>query len=444
MRQASESSLGGSFVGDAARQELGESLAAKGRQLADQAAPGTAATPESAGASIAAKLTKEQAGHQQLADAAYDYFRSFEADPANTKTVQVGTRQVKGVDPNTYQPVTQTVPITKDVPLPADVTPVKDALRPIYNEMVQFWEPARRYSSPGFQAIESILKGPDVVPASIAEKGLGGLKQLARDGTGANAGLAKFVIPQLQDIVDHAAAQAGPDAVTALQQGRSLAARSFDIQGLVDDLRKEPVQAFNQLTMANDAGVNYLRSVASEAPGEMPKIGRAFVENLMDSATAEGGFNKAGTVFNGWEKLGPETKQILFPNPGLRSSLNNFFQVAKMTAEQANPSRTALSLHGLGQGALLVTNPVAGVAYTLGSAGLVKLLYSPAGVRALTNGLKVPLGNPAAAAMAAGQIIKLAGKDAQPVSAQQQYPAAAQTTGQSPQIAPFATALPLP
>jgi hypothetical protein len=63
----------------------------------------------------------------------------------------------------------------------------------------------------------------------------------------------------------------------------------------------------------------------------------------------------------------------------------------------------------------MFTNPATGIPLAIGAGALSKMLHSPAGVRALTNGLKLPLRAPAAA-MTAGQIMNMAGSDVHPVS----------------------------
>ena len=447
-RQAGESTVGGSVVGGIAKHQLGEALAAKGGELAEAAYPGAAVNPESAGAAARGGVERTIAKLRGQADDAYEEFRSAAEDPANARTVQTGTKTIESpIRDATGNPTTQTVPVTENIAMPVDVRAIKARLAPIAEEMKTWMEPARRNASAGYQAIQSILQGPDFLPADVAEKGLGGLKAMSREAPSAdlrnvNQGLAAGVVGDLQNQIDTAVAQtAGGQALQQLRNGRRINAAKMDAADVLGKLRDEPVQLFNQLTWANDAGIEQLRNVAKLAPEQMPKLGRAYIENLMDTATREGGLQKAGSIFNKWQNVGPETKKILFKDPAQVEALDKFFQVAKMAAEQANPSKTALSLHSLGQGAVLIQNPALGTAYALGQAGLVKLLYSPAGVRALTQGLTVPLGNRAASAMAAGQILRLAGNDA--VRLPQGAPAtAAQSTGQSQQSAPLATVLP--
>jgi hypothetical protein len=320
------------------------------------------------------------------ANALYGKFRDAELDPANIKTVQTSTRQVNtGMLDAKGNPITKTVPVTEDIPLPADVTSIKAQIKPIYDEMTQWWDPAKRNASAGYQAMQSILNGPDVVPASQAEAGLSGLKTLAREGTGRSAGVAKFIVPKLQQIVDDAAAQGGPDVVSALQEGRKAAARQF----ATDTLTK-----------------------------------------IFDKGKAEGGFNRQAGIWQDYQRArGDLAKQL----PASQvADLDKFFLGAKKLAENPNPSGTATTLISMHSGGLIFTHPATGVPVTLGAGALSALLHSPAGVRALTQGIRLPLSAPGAA-LAAGQILKLAGQKptAFPVAAQNdQTPQTDTPTGQ--------------
>jgi hypothetical protein len=51
---------------------------------------------------------------------------------------------------------------------------------------------ADRNASAGYRAVEKIMNGPDYIPASEAEVGLGGLKAMGRGGSGRSQGIAKF------------------------------------------------------------------------------------------------------------------------------------------------------------------------------------------------------------------------------------------------------------
>jgi hypothetical protein len=357
-------------------------LRTEAADLANRAYP-TPVVPEQAGASLRNNLGQAAAQRGQEAETSYNTFRQLE----------------------------------QQNPMPVDISDIKQKLAPIYREMQTWMQPALRNASAGFQAVKSILEGPDVIPASQAEIGLGGLKALAREGAGRNAGLAKFVVPQLQNEIDGTVAARDPHALIELRAGRSAAAAQYGTQAILDDIRTEPVQAFNQMTYAKDAGIDMLRTVSKEAPGEMRKLGRAWLENAFEKAQQEGGFGHSAQLYQNWENLGPETKRLLF-NARHVADLDKFFLGAKKLADNPNPSGTAVLGISAGTGALLL-HPQTGVPLILGAGAVSKMLPSPAGVQALLNGLQVPLKG-AGAAMAASQILKAAGDDVQPAQQQPQ------------------------
>jgi hypothetical protein len=74
-----------------------------------------------------------------------------------------------------------------------------------------------------------------------------------------------------------------------------------------------------------------------------------------------------------------------------------------------------LTMQGLtstSTGGMLLTNPPTGALMLLSPYVVSKMLNSPRGIRALTQGLHVPLGSPAAASIAASKILSIAGQDA--------------------------------
>jgi hypothetical protein len=95
---------------------------------------------------------------------------------------------------------------------------------------------------------------------------------------------------------------------------------------------------------------------------------------------------------------------MLFKDPAYIKDLDNFFMLAKKIGESPNPSGTAHTVLVAGQTGLLVTNPLTGAASIVGTAALSKLLHSAAGVRLLTKGFQVPVGNPAAATAIFGDL----------------------------------------
>lgn len=378
-------------------------------------APGPAVTAENAGKAVSDALEQKIADLHDEANTHYSKLRTIENDPANLKTVttQQPTNQV------TSSGQVVTVPISKDVPLPVDMRPVKTALQPIYDRLKQTMPIAQQQASVGLKALENIMDGDDHVPASIADQNLSAIKSIARTDNpnlrNISQGTAAKAVSTLENAVQQAFAKGGPDATAALQDGRAATKAKYAVADVLDGLKDEPVQTFNKLTAPKDANIKLLRSVAQHAPDVMPDVGRAYVENLLDTATAEGGFQKGGTVLNKWNALGPETRKILFKDPAVADRLDNFFLLAKRAGEVANPSKTAYVAQLVPTGVLLATNPAAGASVLLGNAAVSRLLFSSAGSKLLTKAMTVPKLNTALAASTASQLLKLVGDGAVPV-----------------------------
>jgi hypothetical protein len=440
IQKAADTTPIGAAVARGAAKQTTAALQAESDALATRTHP-QPIVPEQAGEGVSTSLRQKMQGFHATADTAYDDFRKIEADPANVQSVQQGTKEVPVLNAqgNPIPGQTRTVPVMEDVPLPTDVRGIKMMLAPLVAQMDKWMEPAKRNVSAGYTAAKSLLNGPDYIQASVAEDGLGGMKDLAREGEGRNAGIAKLIAMRLQGEVDKAVGAANdPRALQALQDGRSATADAYGVKGILKQLRDEPVQAFQQMTWAKDAGIDRLRQVAQEAPAEMPKVGRAWLEDLFTKAQAEGGFGGADGMYRKWQTLGPETKKILFQNdPGLVSDLDKFFLGAKKLAENPNPSGSGVLTVATSSGALIVTHPAVGIPLAIGAGALSKMMHTRAGVQLLTRGLRMPMSAPARA-ITAGQILKMAGGDVTPVS----LPKAADATDPNQPNGPLATARP--
>jgi len=392
---------GGSVVGGIMERGTTRGLQRVAGELADQAHP-QVMVPESAGADIRGALEARVTAGKAQANAGYALRDAAEADPRNLKTVQ------QGVDP-------QGNPITADVPLPVDMTGLKARVAPIFKQMSEdpYWTVTRQQGSTGYKAVETIINGPDYVSPSQAEKLLSAVKTIAREGEGQAKGLGKYIVPTLEESIDTAVGQAvgHPQALAGLKSGRNLSKQYFTTQEVLDDLHAEPVKAFRQLVQRQDAGIEQLRGIAKETPGELPKLGRAWLEDLFEKATAEGGFGRNQKLSGEWNNLGTKTKELLFPNPMLRGDLEKLFLAQKKITENVNPSGSATVGIGSGYALKELTDFPTLVKTTIGSAAFMRLLYSPRGVQLLTRGLKIPMGNGAAISAAVAELAKIAEDD---------------------------------
>lgn len=405
MQWLGDQSIVGGFLNRAEKATGATKLSAKLDQLANPS--GGAITPEQAGAGIRRVLESKIAAQHGAANTAYEGLRRIEADPKNLQHVETGTRPAPltaatmGIGPR------GTVPTYTDIPLPVDMRAVKAALTPIAEQMEKTMPVTQRDASPGLQAIKQIIDGPDYVSASVADRNLGAVKGVAR-GADSNylrdvsQGLAAKAVNELSGAVDAAVAMGGPDAIDALKRGREATKIKYEVADVLDKVREEPVQAFGQAVYSKDAGINQLRDIAMHAPGEMSRVGSAFLNDILDTATSQGGFDRATGAWAKWDKLGAETKKILFKDPQYIKNLDDFFLLAKKLGENPNPSGSGFVIQNFATAVAAGTGHLGAIAATtLSLAGLSKILHSPRAVNLMVNGLKVSGKVPVAAITAA-------------------------------------------
>jgi hypothetical protein len=274
---------------------------------------------------------------------------------------------------------------SRDMGLPVDMTAAKEALRPLYEEMQRSMPVTQAQANPGLKALGNILDGPDMAPLSQVDRDLSAIKRLARE----RGGLAKVGVQHLEDAVQAAVRNGGDEAVSALQNGREAVRARVDVQGTAKALKgtsgavEEPVAVYKQLTKPHDSSLRLLQRVQQQAPESVPQIARAYLDDLFTRATAKTGAVAGDALLADWNRLGPATKKMLFPNPGHVRSIDNFVRLAKRVSVNPNPSGTAHSMAAGGQ-LLMLGNPLLAVKVQLGSYGMSQLLYSQKGVAALT------------------------------------------------------------
>lgn len=292
--------------------------------------------------------------------------------------------------------------------LAIDLKPHKEALRPLYEKLQTEREITGALMGDKGRAavaLEGLLNGPDFAPMSAVEAALGPIKKLARvddirELRTPGQGVAARVAGELDTAVRTRAQAAGPNVAQALSEGRTatrMKHMSADVMRWLAPAGGEPVSVFRRLTANKDAGIAKLRELQKHAPDQVPQIARALLEDIFDKPTAEGGFKFADGAAARWGKLGPETKRMLFTEPGHVKALDNFFLLAKRITQNPNPSGTAQVMNA--------TNLIAGIPMY----GLAKLLYTPTGARALTGAMDVSVrpGSPARAA-ALAQLARVA------------------------------------
>lgn len=296
------------------------------------------------------------------------------------------------------------------MPLSVDIGAAKKALGPFHAELLREKELVgvlQGNKARALKALDDLMMAPDHAPLSTVDAGLSSIKALARGADmpelrTQGQGVAARAVRSLDEQVTLAAQRAGEPASQALKAGRAATTQKYAAKDVLKQISVEPVKAFGQSVWAKDAGIERLRAVAKLAPDEMPKVGRAYLEDLLTTANAEPGvFSKPGTLWSKWQNLGPETKGILFPDRGLVRDLDHFFLLAKKIGENPNPSGSAIVGWQGAQGAGLVVNPAVGVPLVVSGYVLSKLLHAPTTVRLLTRGLQTSRTGRAGSALSA-------------------------------------------
>lgn len=374
---------------------VGRDLA--GNANAAQGIPGAPASPVTAGEGVRAALTKKIQDLHATATQAYDRLRQFE-NAAQQRVTQAGGVQAP---PGAAAAFT-------NVPLAVDIGATKTAMKSLYEKMLRESElgiPMQGGKGRMLAALDGLMRGPDIVPLSVADDALGNLKAMARGAempelrTGGQASAAQAV--QAMDAqVRAAAARGGPDVLKALDEGRAATSQKYGVADALDLFGNEPRQAYNQLTAGKDLGLNKLRAVKLHAPDQLPTIARAYLEEALDLATAEGGFAHADKLFADWQKMGANTKLTLFPKPGQVQALDDFFLLAKKLTANRNPSGTANVAHAFNATQIAAYFPAKWTAL---------LLTTPRGVRAMTTAMRLSVNaSPAARAGAFAQVARAA------------------------------------
>lgn len=423
------SNIGGAGTAETLQAAQADALARVGRDLAADAntpppnttgtIAGPAVTPEGAGTAVREALTKKIEDLHVDASTAYDALRQMEQDAANATPVR------------TRVPMTDTDGVTKPervsirIPLAVDVKATKAVFQPIYDALKRESElvPLHGGKARALVALDRLLTGPDYQSLSVVDAALGDLKSMARGADlpqlrTQGQGIAAQAVAELDKQVRITATKAGPDVLKALEDGRAATRAKYQAADVLDRINDEPVKTMNTLTANGDANIQRLRAVIRETPDVAPQIARAYLQDLIDTATERGGFEHADKIYAEWQKLGDATKTLMFRNPVLIQNLDNFFRLAKRISEKRNTSETAYALNA--------TKALAAAPNYV----LAKVLYSSAGTHALTKGLQmsisgVPTARAAGLALVARAIEESGG--AVPTAAQDQQSQPAQS-----------------
>lgn len=357
--------VGGGADADAMQAAQSENLARVGNELAGKAGP-KPTNPVAAGESLRGALTKQIETLHQRAAGHYDALRALEE--SQRKALPKNPAKLAMMD------------ITARTPLAVDVTEAMRGLEPLYKQLVRESElgiPMQGAKGRTLAALDGLMRGPSVASLSTVDAVLSDLKAMARGAdmpelrTTGQATAAQAV-QKLDAQVRATAAKAGPNVLRSLEEGRAATKQKYAVADVLDMLSGEPGQVYRQLTQNKDVALERLKAVERVAPNEIPNVARAYLEDMIQQATSEGGYAHADRLFANWQKLGPQTKAKLFK--GLEKDLDQFFLLGKKIKENPNPSGTA-TIPSLNMTEVLAYLP---------AKVLSKLLFTPGGVKALT------------------------------------------------------------
>lgn len=401
-QQMAGANLGGARRAEAFQAAQGSALERTMQRLTDRSHP-SAVTTEQAGQSVVGALEGRATQQARLADDAYGRLREMESRAGAPDLPVGGTKTVRETVETPFtdaagNPISQTsassVPRTQAIPLAVDLAKTKAAMRPIYDLLTRERELVgvlQGGKAKALTALDRLMAAPDYAPLSVADAALGDLKAVARGARipalrTQGQGVAAEAVRNLEAAVTRAAKNGGPEVWSALDEGRTATIAKHAIAEVLEKVTKgtndEPVRAAGRLTAPNDSAVVLLRELNAIAPDQLPRVGRSVLEGLLEKQTSSGVFGKgADGLFSAWQRLGPQTKAMLFRDRGLVRDLDNFFLLAKKIGENPNPSGTALTRSAT-QWLQMAPNWA-----------VAKLLYSPRAVKFLTEGLRIPAAN---------------------------------------------------
>lgn len=402
---ATKTTVTGSVLGTKAAKARQAGLATVGEQLAAKGyAP--AATKETAGTAARTGVETSIRGFDDAANQAYDALRKIEGSSA-PQTVTTGTKastvqSATGAVDAAGNPITQSTrvvaPVTATLKSPVDLRTIRPQLKPILDRLNRKREGVGQLmgdEARAWTSLDALVNGDDFASLADVDGWLSEIKSMSRGAampelrSGGQA-TAAAAVKQLSLAVDDAARQLGPNAVRALAEGRAATVQKYAAAKVLDDLKAEPVKTANAAAAPADTAVMHLRDLQRYAPGSLPQVGKAVLSDLLAEATKDGGFTATASVANKWQKLGLETKMLLFKDPAYVKDLDLFWALARKVNENPNPSGSAFVGALTAQGYMFI-DPVTLTGYQLAGAALSKALNSPKVTRALVDGVKIPL-----------------------------------------------------
>jgi len=207
----------------------------------------------------------------------------------------------------------------------------------------------------------------------------------------------KKIYGAISDDLREAAKESGTDALTALSRAnkytKSFYERIDKLQGFIN--KNEPERIYRAAFEGTELGATRLRAVMQSLPKpEQKAVASAFISKM--GKALPGQQDELGDVFSterfltNWNKLSPESKQVLFNRfgSGYRSNMDKIAETAAKIREGskilANPSGTAAA--GVQPATLaVIATAIAGGQYKLLTGLLGASALSRASAKAFTN-----------------------------------------------------------
>jgi hypothetical protein len=379
-------------------------LSGLGRDLAQRVSP-IKTSEVGAGEALQQRMTQRLNTLKSQMDNLYSGVRS--TAESFKKNVPGPPKQSSIVDVNGNPIMT---PTTQTFETPISLNPIRSGLSDVYEELNRSLPDARKASSPAFTSLKNLMDNPNpYMNAMDFDKTLSALKSITRDGnnpllSNRSQGLAKLMIKQGEGEMQNALSAADPGLPAKLRAARTVAKTYYDTADFINDMHSEPAQLYSNLVTGGDRVINTLQELNKVAPAQLKTVGRTFLDHMVDKATAEGGFQRGAGVLQDWNRLGPQTKNLIY-GPQLTTELDKFFLAAKKIVQSQNPSGSAhmiAALKGAGIAGAALTemftgHPLAGIgtaAVGFGAPNIAaRMLFTPGGVRLLTKVLSVPAGS---------------------------------------------------
>ena len=210
-------------------------------------------------------------------------------------------------------------------------------------------------------------------------------------------GAYKRIYGAISNDLREAAKESGPDALTALSRAnkytKALHERTDKLQGFIN--KNEPERIYKAAFEGTELGATRIRAVMQSLPKpEQKAVASAFISKM--GKALPGQQDELGDVFSterfltNWNKLSPESKQVLFNRFGseYRSNMDRIAETASKIREGskilANPSGTAAA--GVQPATLaVIATAIAGGQYKLLAGLLGASALSRASAKAFTN-----------------------------------------------------------